>query len=1165
MCVCLNFHLSHIIPFISSHPKPQCQFMSNFKRRHQPYRRGGGGGGGRGRGRHPGNRFENSNTKSVDPQTAVLKQLTAMIAKMGDLESCADSASGMGLLGGSGGGDSTINSRGIVQAVARNIQDLVVVLCSAQNAPMFLKFDAPKIGGDQQNQNQDGEASALALTTTGGDSPIKAEYEAGALATLVTSCAATLPLQSPSYVGLTLGIEEHAPGAGDDTAGVSYKGFAQRCISMASRRLGDDLDKVCGVVSLVKKEHNSTEGDQQKKLATDEYVQAFMRSKMLLRYFAVLARTGIISAMNVDVGGLDNDNDGNSSLLTLGGILQALTDGACRAKNFHDGTKAAKTSWTNASTLLAALVLCTIPYSMQVLSKEIVDDLLSKIDGAVEGYESPFKPGVGISSILLEKAQFEDFVVGNADDEDEESDDDEDDDDAGEGSPVCADTFQDLIRTVRKVVESYYANDTTLPSRFALLSDAPWSCLEGKEEEFAPMEGDTEEEILRRKNASKILSYSGEGLLISIANCQLFRLLRNDDMEMDGLPITLHCPSTEGIIFGRLSIFDPPPDDDDEDEEDSARDPNVDAYVKNFTLVDRFFLSDSIRDCLICHRATVSDTGAEQGSAKEVAEQIWAVSHLFLTSQTDNSDINMDDASKGVECGIVETILSLVVQCTRGIESASPASHIYLCRVLIELTKSQPTRIPQSLAFAVSDLFNDFIPSFSPIAKENLSSWFAYHLTNTDYQWPHSYWSAWAPYAVDGMKEKRNSRGEFITRAIKTMASFVGSPETIVAECLPKNSNLSGYIVGGKIDSNVETKASSFLSAVESVEKDIKERIWKNNDEPEDVQEYMIGDEVSEIMQGSMDDDIESSTAEDPDKIWWRAGLIIRVILSPARENEQNLRRIVQDCTANIAMDDDDQEDLLNVDIVADVTDFLMRYKPVLLACLAKDIKIHDENLDLRGVSKKIESEMVLMGEEYILSQCQKVAGFSTSILTSCLEVLVKQKIVSAKGVLQWIFSSEDEKRIEALASHGWWTFASLAVRLAIDDFVSDRITLMESDGGDISMIIDTGGDGEGGNAGTPSARRIKKVTDFISPLLGFASDRVHALLRPSQDDKNLTHFEADLKEGLKFLIRSITSYTILTLTEDETVKKTAENPALEVETWVAKCSFDEKLLAALS
>ena len=90
-------------------------------------------------------------------------------------------------------------------------------------------------------------------------------------------------------------------------------------------------------------------------------------------------------------------------------------------------------------------------------------------------------------------------------------------------------------------------------------------------------------------------------------------------------------------------------------------------------------------------------------------------------------------------------------------------------------------------------------------------------------------------------------------------------------------------------------------------------------------------------------------------------------------------------------------------------------------------------------------------------------------------------------------------------------------------------------------------------------------MTDFISPLLGFASDRVHALLRPSQDDKNLTHFEADLKEGLKFLIRSITSYTILTLTEDETVKKTAENPALEVETWVAKCSFDEKLLAALS
>ena len=262
-------------------------------------------------------------------------------------------------------------------------------------------------------------------------------------------------------------------------------------------------------------------------------------------------------------------------------------------------------------------------------------------------------------------------------------------------------------------------------------------------------------------------------------------------------------------------------------------------------------------------------------------------------------------------------------------------------------------------------------------------------------------------------------------------------------------------------------------------------------------------------------------------------------------------------------MDTDDQEDP-KADVVTDVSDFLLRYKAVLLATLAKDIQIHDENLDLRGVSKKSESEMLLMGEELLLSQCEKSAGHSSSILSSCLEVLVKQKIVSVKGVLQWILSPDDETKMKTLALHGWWNLASLAVRLAIDEFVSNKISLTDSDGGDISMIIDTVGDDEGGDVATPSARRIKKVMDFVSPLLGFASDSVSALLRELNDDKKLTHYEVDLKEGLKFLFRSITSHTISILAADELVKAAAENHIIEVEAGVAKCGFDEMLVSAL-
>ena len=746
----------------------------------------------------------------------MLKQLTAMVAKMGDLISCAESAKSMGLMGA----DSNPSSRGVVEAIARNIQDLVVVLCSAQNAPLFLKFG----GGDGNDASEmEGDADA--------NVKVKADEEAGPLATLITSCAATLPLQSPSYVGLTLGVEEHAPEAGDDTSGVSYKGFAQRCVTMACRRLADDLDTTCGVVPLLVKEDSSGTKDTYSK--GDEYVNAFMRSKLLLRYFALLSRAGVISAMESGDEDIGDRNITELSSLSLGGILQLLTEASARAKNTNDGTKASKTSLANVSILLSALVLSTIPYAMHVLTKKFVDGILSKIDEIVEAYESPFKPGVGIMSILLEKAQFEEPITSD-DADDEEEDDDEDDDD--EGSPVCADTFQDLVRTVRKLVDSFYISDS-MPSRFALLSDAPWSSLKGKEEEFAPMEGDTEEDILNRKNASKALSYSGEKLYISIPDtCHLFRhLLGGDAISMGGVPVTLQCSSTEGIIYGRLNIFDPPPEDDD-DEDEEKRDPAVDTYVKNFTMLDRFFLSESIRDCLVCHRPLVSDTGVARGSSKEAAEQIWAVCELFTTpnghpadASMDVSDVEAGDNSKGVECGVVETILSLVVQCPRGVESVSPMSHIYLCRVLIELAKFQPTRIPQSLAVATSDLFNDFIPSFSPISKENLSHWFAYHLTNTDYQWPQSYWNAWTPYVVEGTKEKRNSRGEFITKTIQNMASFVETPKTIVRDCLPVRSKLSGYIIHGQRGDDAENKSSTFGTALESVENDIKNRIWKNS------------------------------------------------------------------------------------------------------------------------------------------------------------------------------------------------------------------------------------------------------------------------------------------------------------------------------------------------
>mmetsp|Transcript_2176 Transcript_2176/g.3298 ORF Transcript_2176/g.3298 Transcript_2176/m.3298 type:complete len:134 (+) Transcript_2176:22-423(+) len=83
-------------------------------RRHQPYRRGGGRHGDGGR-RQPGNRFDNSSsTTSVDPQSAMLKQLTTMVAKMGDLISSAETAASLGL---DSSENENNNMRGVVHAI----------------------------------------------------------------------------------------------------------------------------------------------------------------------------------------------------------------------------------------------------------------------------------------------------------------------------------------------------------------------------------------------------------------------------------------------------------------------------------------------------------------------------------------------------------------------------------------------------------------------------------------------------------------------------------------------------------------------------------------------------------------------------------------------------------------------------------------------------------------------------------------------------------------------------------------------------------------------------------------------------------------------------------------------------------------------------------------
>eukprot|EP01083_Nonionella_stella_P253597 872456_1 len=419
--------------------------------------------------------------------------------------------------------------------------------------------------------------------------------------------------------------------------------------------------------------------------------------------------------------------------------------------------------------------------------------------------------------------------------------------------------------------------------------------------------------------------------------------------------------------------------------------------------------------------------------------------------------------------------------------------------------------------------------------------------------------------------------------------SFVASPKIILKECLPPQSPLAEYIVPpGKPSASASASStaitSAFTSAIETEVKDVTNRIWKNNDEPEDVRDYIVGDEVSEALQGSLDDgDLEHSSSTsasgiDSEKLWWRTGLIFRSILDVAKQSRTKQLQIIKgyvaaQATSSAVEFDDDDDDIMQhdddgkSDDATDIADYFKRYKPAILAAMAKDIQAHEENLDLRGESKENESDMILLGEVYVLNLCENFTTFSSSLFLSCLETLLQEKIISAMGVLRWVLGHESVIT-STTVPQGWWNFVSLSIRMSVDNDLSEDVSPMGTDGSDIGMIIDHGGgdDSESGNnAGTPSARRMKKVTDLVSPLLEFVSARVHSTLAAaaatttgdttSTAQKKLPHLNVDLREGLKYVIRSVSAYVTSTLKDDETVRATAElgGSSLEVENWVAK------------
>jgi len=660
------------------------------------------------------------------------------------------------------------------------------------------------------------------------------------------------------------------------------------------------------------------------------------------------------------------------------------------------------------------------------------------------------------------------------------------------------------------------------------------------------------------------MRYDGEALLVDILGgeerrCRAVPYL----MSLDGgeenaasEKVEVRCRSLDGVVVGRLAVFDlpsDPSDSDDEEDEGAGKEsnPTMEAYVETFSVVDRFFLGDAVRDVLACHRPAVGDAGAERGGAKDVAEQIWAVSHLFSPAPGANSEgaagetkeEDGDDAPKpstetppaslGVEYGMVETLLSLIVQSTPSLSSlpsSSPlGSRLYLSRVLLELTKLRPASVPRAVVLAVSGLFGDFLPSLTPAARDGLGEWLAFHLVNTEFQWPKGYWDHWAPY-VSGGGEKRSSRGEFVGYALRALAAMSSEgPAGVVADCLPPGSPLgrSVFLSGGEEGEVLPTL------------RDLAERMWNSTEDVDSLRQYVISDELAESY-GSTAGAPPAGEGGEGDPmfragVWWRTALAVQSLFYPVVRNRERMRKQTEEALKAEASaegaegmeEDDEAKGDETEDLMADVADSITRFKPVVLAALARDADAYDS----AAPGRVDDDRLLLAGEVSILSVAGSSLGGSGSdddgvLLAAGLERLMDCGVVSGLAVATWSLGEHSSSSAGGAAVRpDWWRLCSSAVKNVLTGACeqADAARGGSDLGGGIGMIVDSSAGDGGGDPAEAAAARLEESLRAVAPMVKYAVERSCQILSGSNDEgRKISHGDADVAEGTKRLVSAL-------------------------------------------
>lgn len=921
--------------------------------------------------------------------------------------------------------------RSIVVKQAGNIQQLIPIL--VQNAPLF--FD-----------------------------PKTHPVVVGLVHAIIT-----MPLQTNCYVALFLRIVHEKPDFAHSALQYSFAVWARLLDSMLL-----------------------LQGQVYSSAAQAPY--SLLSCRLLLRFWVLVAQHSTVLAWDREVGDENDDADpfdpvvASTHALPLRSVrdlLQSLVQASKNARERHSNPAAAA--------LLANVVLSCVPYietspgtttQREWVSEHVVEPLQAVLvneESGTSSYGSLFAPGVGSCSILLRHEQDEGGAFGGGDSDDEEEHDE--DDVCGEEPGQVCDNLQDLMRTVAHLTRTDASNE----GQFLLFRDQPWRAFmvsnngTGKAEETdTAMAVDSED-----PPAYMDLSYRGRPVHIRVfPDCQSLTLLLGGEAavpsEVEGKPrCILNKSCLLGVLTGRLPIFGPPPDleDDDEDEDDegemgessTSTSPRLDAY-KQLRLVDRYFLAEAVRDVILSQESLVTEAGVERSSCKAVAEHVWSIASLMRTD------------GRGFEYCIVETILGLITQAER--PPASPFRVIYLSRLLLELTRLAPTILSPAVATAVQILVNDYMPSLVPIGRQNLAQWFAYHLINTDYQWPEAYWKHWSPFVLQGWK---NSRGSFVLSALSHLVENTSHPERIVRLCLPLGSGLADFLM--------PVRHEELPESLESFADDIRKRIWDYQEDAGLALSYVCGEEVAESVFATMSAEHQSRFA------WWRTAAVVRAILAPVSSEAKRLRKLVDDTRSSLVAGDDtasmsDNDDENATDSMASVIDLFRQYQALLVGVLAKDAD-----------GFRIKEESLATGEVALLGEVEGLTRHSRALLDVCVQALLQNEIVRPLNVIRWALTVS-ECRPDSTSTYSgvflsrWWDIATSAMEFSCRVALSSDPEAMED--ADSSSPL----------------KRINAMIELLESLLTGTVEQVAKYLSETVPaSSRLSPSMVDQIEGLKRLI----------------------------------------------